>query len=126
MATEKDIRKFMKDNAPAMRDGGNFMEDIVRQIDLLPVPASLDGSGKDIESEIMLVRRLSRLVKRRNSLMAVAMTLAVVIAGVFSVLLWLDFPIISETLSRYSYYIFGAVTVVVLSVSLVRIRAMKV
>lgn len=126
MATEKDIRKFMKDNAPAMRDGGNFMEDIVRQIDLLPVPASLDGSGKDIESEIMLVRRLSRLVKRRNSLMAVAMTLAVVIAGVFSVLLWLDFPIISETLSRYSYYIFGAVTVVALSVSLVRIRAMKV
>lgn len=126
MTTEKDIRKFMKDNAPAMRDGGNFMEDIVRQIDLLPVPASLDGSGKDIESEIMLVRRLSRLVKRRNSLMAVAMTLAVVIAGVFSVLLWLDFPIISETLSRYSYYIFGAVTVVVLSVSLVRIRAMKV
>jgi|GEM_PF-2775541 hypothetical protein len=126
MATEKDIRKFMKDNAPAMRDGGHFMENIVRQIDLLPVPASLDGSGKDIESEIMLVRRLSRLVKRRNSLMAVAMTLVVVIAGVFSVLLWLDFPIISETLSRYSYYIFGAVTVVVLSVSLVRIRAMKV
>lgn len=126
MTTEKDIRKFMKDNAPAMRDGGNFMEDIVRQIDLLPVPASLDGSGKDIESEIMLVRRLSRLVKRRNSLIAVAMTLVVVIAGVFSVLLWLDFPIISETLSRYSYYIFGAVTVVVLSVSLIRIRAMKV
>lgn len=126
MTTEKDIRKFMKDNAPAMRDGDNFMEDIVRQIDLLPVPASLDGSGKDIESEIMLVRRLSRLVKRRNSLIAVAMTLVVVIAGVFSVLLWLDFPIISETLSRYSYYIFGAVTVVVLSVSLIRIRAMKV
>ena len=40
MATEKDIRKFMKDNAPAMRDGGHFMEDIVRQIELLPVPAS--------------------------------------------------------------------------------------
>lgn len=109
-----------------MRDGGKFMEDIVRQIDLLPVPASLSGNGKDMESEIMLVRRLSRLVKRRNSLIAVTMTLVVVIAGIFSVLLWLDFPIISETLSRYSYYIFGAVTVVVLSVSLVRIRAMKV
>jgi len=44
MKTEKDIRTFMQENKMNLADGDRFMADLARQIDLLPVPAALDGS----------------------------------------------------------------------------------
>lgn len=45
MVTDKEIRKFFMQNRPSVPGDDGFMEELLRQIDQLPVPASL--SGKD-------------------------------------------------------------------------------
>lgn len=114
----------MQDNAPALPEDDKFMADIVRQIDLLPVPAAL--SERDIESEIRLVREIARAIKRRHLRTALVLMAAAVIVCVPVIALWVGFPAIGETLSRYSHYIFGGVAAITLSTALLKIRTFRV
>ena len=122
MATEKDIRKFIKDNAPGLPDGDRFMADLARQIDLLPVPSALAGKDRDVESEIRIVRELASFVKRRLLRAALLATIVALLAFILVMSLWLAYPVIWETLSRYGYYIFGAVSAVILYCSIFRVN----
>lgn len=124
MATEKDIRKLIKDNAPGLPDGDRFMADIIRQIDQLPVPSALAGS--DVESEIRIVRELARSVKRRHMRAALLAIMVALLAFIPVMSLWLAYPVIGETLSRYGYYIFGTVSAVILSGSLLRTNSFRI
>ena len=40
MATDKEIRQFVKANMPKVKDSDRFMAELVSQIDLLPEPAA--------------------------------------------------------------------------------------
>lgn len=117
MVTEKDIRTFVRANAPKPTDNDKFMEELRQSIVLLPEPASLCGVERDVESEIRLVRELARAVRRKNLRIALATTAAVLVAAVPVILLCAKHPVIHETLSAYSTYIYAAIATAALAVA---------
>ena len=51
---------------PQIEGSGRFMDELVRQIDLLPVPASLDGrSEEEKQANIRMILDVARSIKRR-------------------------------------------------------------
>lgn len=72
MATEKDIKRFMQDHKIPVPKDDKFMADLVRQIDLLPVPAALIGRDEEKMNEnlriVGLIRETFRKRYRRQAL----------------------------------------------------------
>ena len=63
---DSEIRKLIHDNMPQIEGSGRFMDELVRQIDLLPVPASLDGrSEEEKQANIRMILDVARSIKRR-------------------------------------------------------------
>lgn len=85
MASEKDIRHFVKHNMPRPENGTAFMEEYRRSIDLLPVPSSMScRSPEDIDSSIAALKKAAGTLKKRSRITAVAVTLVSI-----AVLLWI-------------------------------------
>lgn len=80
MKTDKDIRAFMHGNRPAASCNDDFMADFVRQMELLPVPASFEKEGerqkRKAETDVIAV--IFEAAKVRNRKMAVMAAVAVV------------------------------------------------
>ena len=74
MATEKDIRKFMQDNRISVPQDDAFMEELVRQIDLLPTPASLSGTDS-IQENLRILQIIRMAVKKRHRRQALLLVL---------------------------------------------------
>ena len=68
MVTEKDIRQFIKDNRIEISDDRKFMEEIIRQINLLPVPAGYEK--KSTKEKVLIIKKAGEAIKRRNKIMA--------------------------------------------------------
>lgn len=86
MATEKDIRKFMQDNRISVPQDDAFMEELVRQIDLLPTPAGL--SEKDsIQDSLRILQTIRMAMKKRHRRQALMLVLndIVICAAIFLV-----------------------------------------
>lgn len=84
MATDKEIRKFIQDNMPEVKDNDRFMEDLVRQINLLPTPYPLSGrSDEDIQQARTAVLRIVSELKRRYRRNAILSAAA--ISGILAV-----------------------------------------
>ena len=67
MTTEKDIRQFVKSNAPMMSGDEDFMSELKRRIDLLPVPAALAGRDEeDVRTAITVMKKTVSFMKRKN------------------------------------------------------------
>lgn len=88
MKTEQDIRRFMQENKTPVPGNDAFMANLIRQIDSLPVPASLAGSDAEIQENIRKVKEIFQgQAKRRRrqaviaSLVSVALCAAIFIAG---------------------------------------------
>ncbi len=82
MATEKDIRQFFEQNRPPVPDGSEkFMEEFIRQVDLLPVPARLQRSDKEA-----LLSQLQRFEERRRKSDIEAAVFSVLVSAVVCML----------------------------------------
>lgn len=129
MKTEKDIRKFMQDNRIPVPKDERFMADLVRQIDLLPIPASLDGDADDIRQEnIRLVRQIMEALRRRYRRQAwltalCSVTVCVLLVLCLFFLIGFDAPSASpvmQLLHTWRYLLLGLATLIILALTLSR------
>ena len=129
MKTDKDIRKFLQDNKIQVPEDDAFIADLVRQIDLLPVPASLRGTDEERIQENMrilsLIREMLRKRCRRQALMALLLN-AVLSIIMFAALYFLvnpqmpySSPVIQFVIT-WRYMFLGALSLVILAFSLSR------
>ena len=80
MTTEKDIRQFVKSNAPMMSGDEDFMSELKRRIDLLPVPASLAGRGEEkMHTAIAAMKKTVSFMKRKNRTTAIGISVVAVL-----------------------------------------------
>ena len=129
MKTDKDIRKFLQDNKIQVPEDDAFIADLVRQIDLLPVPASLRGTDEERIQENMrilsLIREMLRKRCRRQALMALLLNAALSII-MFAALYFLVNPQIPysspviQFVITWRYMFLGAFSLVILAFSLSR------
>ena len=129
MKTDKDIRKFLQDNKIQVPEDDAFIADLVRQIDLLPVPASLRGTDEERIQENMrilsLIREMLRKRCRRQALMALLLNAALSII-MFAALYFLvnpqmpySSPVIQFVITWRDMFL-GALSLVILAFSLAR------
>ena len=128
MVTEKEIRKFFMQNRPSVPVDDGFMEDLVRQIDLLPVPASL--SGKDdaaCQEKILKIMDMSAKKKESDRRHAIDVASVSVICAVLSLALISLLPEVKVQAPEYEsvfvvlrYMVAGAVGLFVMAVSVRR------
>ena len=129
MKTDKDIRKFLQDNKIQVPEDDAFIADLVRQIDLLPVPASLRGTDEERIQENMrilsLIREMLRKRCRRQALMALLLNAALSII-MFASLYFLvnpqmpySSPVIQFVIT-WRYMFLGAFSLGILAFSLSR------
>lgn len=129
MKTDKDIRKFLQDNKIQVPEDDAFIADLVRQIDLLPVPASLRGTDEERIQENMrilsLIREMLRKRCRRQALMALLLN-AVLSIIMFAVVYFLvnpqmpySSPVIQFVIT-WRYMFLGAFSIGILAFSLSR------
>lgn len=77
MATEKEIRTFFKENKIRFPEGDNFMDEVVRMIDLLPEPAAMKKNDEHILHRIDEICNAFAKWSRRR-------TIAAMLAGITS------------------------------------------
>ena len=66
MKTEQDIRKFMQENRIPVPKDGAFMDELVRQINLLPTPASLTEREAKIQENMRMLTAVMEAVRKHN------------------------------------------------------------
>ena len=123
MSTDKEIRQFIRENMPEIKGGDKFMAELVRQIELLPVPASLAGKSEaEIRTAMDLIAATARRIKRRNRLKAVsaAAVTAVLLGAVLAV--YYLVPDIRLFVQQHFIYVFAGFAAVVLAVALLSLR----
>lgn len=127
MKTENDIRKFVKSNAPEVGDSDRFMTELRRQIDLLPVPASLTGkSEEEIRSATAAAKKMAALIMRRKRLSSI---LAAVLLSVgFAALMLLVYfePAVHDFVKSNALYLGAFVSAAVFVAAMVRLDRFRV
>lgn len=77
MATEKEIRAFFKENKISFPEGDSFMDEVIRRIDLLPVPSALKkNDGHDLHRIDEICNAFAKWSRRR--------TIVAMLAGIVS------------------------------------------
>ncbi len=79
MKTEQDIRRFMQENRMPVPKDGAFMEELMRQINLLPVPASLSNRDSRIQENLRMLSAVMDVVRKHNRRQMILMALVNVI-----------------------------------------------
>lgn len=134
MKTEKDIRKFIQDNKIPVPKDEAFMADLVRQIDLLPVPASLNGVDEERIQENLRILALIREMLRKRYRRQAAKTLIIdiVLCAILFVVVYFLLPRFSEGSSAVQFLltwknlIFSTMCLGVLAFTFSRTGMMKV
>ena len=81
MVKDKDIRQFMLQHKPEVKDSGRFMKETVRQINALPIPAAMDPDRQK-EDCIRLVLEVSRKDLRTVRLAVGAMIIVAILSAI--------------------------------------------
>ena len=66
MKTEQDIRKFIQENRIPVPKDDAFMDELVRQINLLPTPASLADRKLKIQENMRMLTAVMDCVRKHN------------------------------------------------------------
>lgn len=66
MKTEQDIKKFMQENRIPVPKDNAFMDELVRQINLLPTPASLADHDAKVKENIRMLTAVMDVVRKYN------------------------------------------------------------
>ena len=66
MKTEQDIRKFIQENKIPVPKDSAFMDELVRQINLLPTPASLTEREAKIQENMRMLTAVMEAVRKHN------------------------------------------------------------
>ena len=66
MKTEQDIRRFIQENRIPLPKDSAFMDELVRQINLLPVPASLSDRDARIKENLSMLSAVMEVVRKHN------------------------------------------------------------
>ena len=90
MKTEQDIRKFMQESRIPLPKDGAFMDELVRQINLLPVPASLADRDAKVQENLRMLTAVMDVVRKHNrkqiillALVNVIICISIFVAGYF-------------------------------------------
>lgn len=123
MATDNEIRKFIRDNMPQVKGNDRFMDELVRQIELLPVPASLAGKPEEeIRSAVDLIWATARKIKRRNRIKALSVTFLSIICLAVLLAVYYMVPQVHELVAQNYVYILAAFSAVILAAALLSLR----
>lgn len=66
MKTEQDIRRFIQENRIPLPKNTAFMDELVRQINLLPTPASLTEREAKIQENMRMLTAVMEAVRKHN------------------------------------------------------------
>ena len=66
MKTEQDIIKFIQENRIPVPKDDAFMDELMRQINLLPTPASLAGRELKIQENMRMLTAVMDCVRKHN------------------------------------------------------------
>ena len=66
MKTEQDIRRFIQENRIPLPKNSAFMDELVRQINLLPTPASLTEREAKIQENMRMLPAVMEAVRKHN------------------------------------------------------------
>lgn len=66
MKTEQDIRRFIQENRIPLPKNSSFMDELVRQINLLPTPASLTEREAKIQENMRMLTAVMEAVRKHN------------------------------------------------------------
>ena len=66
MKTEQDIRRFIQENRIPLPKNSAFMDELVRQINLLPTPASLADREAKIQENMRMLTAVMEAVRKHN------------------------------------------------------------
>ena len=66
MKTEQDIRRFIQENRIPLPKNTAFMDELVRQINLLPTPASLTDRDAKIQENMRMLTDVLEAVRKHN------------------------------------------------------------
>ena len=113
---DEDIRKFIKDNGIKVHDSGRFMQEVIRQIELLPSQSALDEN----EKKVLWVKAISEAEEKFNRRDAVFTASAnlIVLSALGFVMLYL-LPLAGGTSPAvdfaimYRYLIFAALCLMI-------------
>ena len=123
MATDNEIRKFIRDNMPQVKGNDRFMDELVRQIELLPIPASLAGkSEEEIRSAVDLIWATARKIKRRNRIKALSVMFLSIICLAVLLAVYYMVPQVHELVAQNYVYILAAFSAVILAAALLSLR----
>ncbi len=66
MTTEQDIKQFFETAKPQVSDSDKFMADLMRQIDLLPVPATLCRADENaLREQLYQLKKLKKNLRKK-------------------------------------------------------------
>ena len=129
MKTEQDIRRFMQENRIPLPKDGAFMDELVRQINLLPTPASLANRETKVQENLKMLSAVMEAVRKHNrkqilllALVNVIICLPIFYAGYFFItpqFLTGDSIIIALIL-QWRYALLGFICIAVLAVTVSR------
>ena len=129
MKTEQDIRRFMQENRIPLPKNSAFMDELVRQINLLPTPASLADRDARIQENIRVLTAVMDAVRKHNrkqvlllALVNVIICMLIFCAGYYFItpqFMTAD-SIIVALILQWRYALLGFICIAVLAVTVSR------